>query len=128
MITVSRKVPRVSSTSMIREVLAFIEDDWGVIPVAVTTDCSGESRAARSAIVAERPQLVGPDCYAHQIQRVIVDYFKAANTTNIFVYAKLADKVIKTLRSRTYLLALLRDIQEVELAGLRHNPRRLLRA
>ncbi|KAI0719268.1 hypothetical protein C8T65DRAFT_802843 [Cerioporus squamosus] len=80
MITVSRKVYTVQTfdtsaepktteylLKMIREVLAFIEDDWGVIPVAVTTDCSGESRAARSAIVAERPQLVGPDCYAHQV-------------------------------------------------------------
>ncbi|KAI0719269.1 hypothetical protein C8T65DRAFT_569461, partial [Cerioporus squamosus] len=58
---------------------------------------------------------------------VIVDYFKAANTTNIFVYAKLADKVIKTLRSRTYLLALLRDIQEVELAGTKAQPKTIIK-
>ena len=52
---------------MMHQVLALVENEWQAIPIAVTSDCSGESRAAREAIVKERPELVGPDCYAHQV-------------------------------------------------------------
>ena len=53
---------------MIRQVLHIIEEEWKAIPIAVTSDCGGESLAARVHIVAERPELVGPDCYAHQVR------------------------------------------------------------
>lgn len=49
-----------------REVLQLVELEWKATVIAVTSDCGGESRAARAAIVRERPELVGPDCYAHQ--------------------------------------------------------------
>ncbi len=52
---------------MMKEVLAMVEKDWGVTVIAVTSDCSGESRAARARLVRERKELVGPDCYAHQV-------------------------------------------------------------
>ena len=52
---------------MIREVLALVETDWKVTVVAVTTDCGGEARKAREEIVKERPELITPDCYAHQV-------------------------------------------------------------
>ncbi|KDQ55684.1 hypothetical protein JAAARDRAFT_208479 [Jaapia argillacea MUCL 33604] len=94
---------------MIREVIRIVETDWGVTVVAVTTDCGGDARGARAAIVRERPYLVGPDCYAHQINLIVGDYFKASAW--FFVYAEKANELIRWLRSRAYLLALLRDIQ-----------------
>lgn len=66
-------------------------------------------------------------CLSTQIQRVVADYFEAAKLTDVFVYAKLADKVIKTLRSRTYLLGLLREIQERDLAGTNKQPKTLIK-
>ncbi|KAI0830186.1 hypothetical protein BC628DRAFT_1307036, partial [Trametes gibbosa] len=51
---------------LVHEVLDILEKEWGVTVIAMTSDCSGESRAARAALVRERPYLVGPDCYAHQ--------------------------------------------------------------
>ncbi|KAI0654019.1 hypothetical protein C8Q70DRAFT_890671, partial [Cubamyces menziesii] len=50
----------------ILEIIDFVEKEWAVAVVAVTSDCSGESRAARAEVVKARPKLVGPDCYAHQ--------------------------------------------------------------
>lgn len=110
---------------MIYEVMHILETEWEVIPVAVTTDCSGESRAARARILAERPSLVTPDCYAHQVsvklllsfqllsnlqvERVVIDYF--AVKTDIFFWTKQADEIIAWLRSRTYLLGLLNKVQ-----------------
>ena len=60
---------------MIREVLKVVEDKWQAIPIAVTSDCGGESLAARIRIVAERPKLVGPDCYAHQVDRTAYTFY-----------------------------------------------------
>ncbi|TBU60357.1 hypothetical protein BD310DRAFT_779045, partial [Dichomitus squalens] len=51
---------------MLREVLQLLREEWRVIVIAVTSDCSGESRKARVEIVKELPHLIAPDCYAHQ--------------------------------------------------------------
>ncbi|KAI0801429.1 ribonuclease H-like domain-containing protein [Fomes fomentarius] len=109
---------------MIVKVLAIIEDEWLAVTVAVTTDCGGEARAARSLLIKQRPSLVGPDCYAHQIELVVHDYFKA--DTDIFVWTKQADEVICWLRSRNYLLALLLDIQK-QLPGNHGPPKTVIR-
>ncbi|EJF60609.1 hypothetical protein DICSQDRAFT_62505 [Dichomitus squalens LYAD-421 SS1] len=64
---------------MLREVLKLLRDEWQVSVIAVTSDCSGESRKARVEIVKELPHLIAPDCYAHQasyIELVVHDYFK----------------------------------------------------
>ncbi|KAI0693131.1 ribonuclease H-like domain-containing protein [Cerioporus squamosus] len=54
---------------MMRQVIELVEKDWGARVIAMTSDCSGESRLARELLVRERPNLVGPDCYAHQVLR-----------------------------------------------------------
>ncbi|KZT20928.1 hypothetical protein NEOLEDRAFT_1158419 [Neolentinus lepideus HHB14362 ss-1] len=77
--------------------------------VAVTSDCSGESRSARKRLLQERPDLVAPDCYAHQINLVVGDYFKSSQW--FFQYADMANDLIAWLRSQTFLLALLQQIQ-----------------
>ena len=52
---------------MLKEVLTMVEQEWGATVIAVTSDCGGESRAARARLIRERPDLVAPDCYAHQV-------------------------------------------------------------
>ncbi|KAJ2977735.1 hypothetical protein NUW54_g11382 [Trametes sanguinea] len=108
----------------IREVLQIVDKDWAVTVVAVTSDCSGESRAARAALVQEHPELVAPDCYAHQIELVVRNYF--GTNAPMFSATKQADELIKWLRSRTYLLALLRDIQ-TSMPGFKGQPKTVIR-
>jgi hypothetical protein len=52
---------------MMTEVLDILKCDWGVIPIAFTTDASGESRKARRLLRAMQDDLITPDCYAHQV-------------------------------------------------------------
>jgi hypothetical protein len=51
------------------EVIAELEDSWGVTVVAFTSDASGESLKARKMIKEKFPRIVVPDCYAHQVRQ-----------------------------------------------------------
>jgi len=53
--------------ALIVDVMAEVERDWKVVVIAVTSDASGESRAARKSLLNDFPWLVTPDCYAHQV-------------------------------------------------------------
>ena len=52
---------------MVKDVIKDVQEEWGLEIVAITSDASGESRAARKRLVQEFPWLVAPDCYAHQV-------------------------------------------------------------
>lgn len=52
---------------IMRDVINTVEQEWGGKVVAVVTDASGESRKMRHELVKERPSLVVPDCFAHQV-------------------------------------------------------------
>lgn len=52
---------------LVKDVIKDVEEEWGLEIVAITSDASGESRAARKRLVQEFPWLVAPDCYAHQV-------------------------------------------------------------
>jgi len=56
---------------MMTEVLDILKHEWGVTPIAFTTDASGESRKARRLLRAKRDELVTPDCYAHQVRNLM---------------------------------------------------------
>lgn len=58
------------------EVLEILRKEWGVEPIVFTTDASGESRKARRLLLQLMPYLIVPDCYAHQINLIVGDYFK----------------------------------------------------
>ncbi|KAI0349577.1 hypothetical protein OH77DRAFT_1414734 [Trametes cingulata] len=58
----------------------------------------------------ELSQFLKAHCTNTQVDLVVRNYF--ASKAPLFSWTKEADEVIKWLRSRTYLLALLRDIQE----------------
>ncbi|KAF8498475.1 ribonuclease H-like domain-containing protein [Russula emetica] len=60
--------------ALVRDVKAMVEKDWKVKVIALTTDCSGESKKTRRVAVEQDPTLVGPDCYGHQINLVVGNY------------------------------------------------------
>jgi hypothetical protein len=49
------------------EVIVYTQVEWKAFPIAFTTDASGESRKARRLLGLKYPQMVVPDCYAHQV-------------------------------------------------------------
>jgi hypothetical protein len=53
--------------ALILSVMKDVEGNWKATVVAITSDASGESRAARKRLVDEFPWLVAPDCFAHQV-------------------------------------------------------------
>ncbi|KAF9232801.1 ribonuclease H-like domain-containing protein [Melanogaster broomeanus] len=75
---------------IILDVKDSLEKDWKVTVIAITSDASGESRAARKRILVDFPWLMVPDCYAHQK----------------------AMELIMWLHSKTHILALMCDIQK----------------
>lgn len=58
-------------------VIEEVQLGWKVNIVAVTSDASGESRAAWKRLVEEFPSLVSADCYAHQVIMSIVSFVTA---------------------------------------------------
>jgi hypothetical protein len=48
-------------------VLGIVVTKWEAVPIAFTTDASGEAKKARKILGAQRQDLVTPDCYAHQV-------------------------------------------------------------
>ncbi|KAE9385655.1 hypothetical protein BT96DRAFT_750704, partial [Gymnopus androsaceus JB14] len=57
----------VNLLKLMLDVIAELETKWKVNVVAFTADASGESRKARKLLVQQRPSLVAPDCFAHQV-------------------------------------------------------------
>ncbi|KAJ3497528.1 hypothetical protein NLJ89_g10338 [Agrocybe chaxingu] len=90
------------------EVLDKLDKEWKVRVIAFTTDASGESRKARRLLRERRPDLVTPDCYAHQVNLIVGDYFKA-NDTAFLVAASQANELITWLRSKTAVMGLIRE-------------------
>jgi hypothetical protein len=58
------------------EVIDTLKKDWGVELIAFTMDASGESRKAQRLLREIMPHLITPDCYAHQVNLIVGDYFK----------------------------------------------------
>ncbi|KAG1741755.1 uncharacterized protein EDB91DRAFT_1081567 [Suillus paluster] len=97
---------------LILDVIKEVEGKWKATIVAITSDALGESRAARKRIVAEFLWFVAPDCFAHQINLVVGDYYKVPSTSQFLQYTKKATDLIAWLRSKTMVLAMLRDVQK----------------
>ncbi|KAF8491218.1 hypothetical protein F5888DRAFT_1581643, partial [Russula emetica] len=95
--------------ALVRDVKAMVEKDWKVKVIALTTDCSGESKKTRRVAVEQDPTLVGPDCYGHQINLVVGNYLACEK---LFVsISREASELISWLRGRTFVLASIRETQ-----------------
>ncbi|KAG1722171.1 uncharacterized protein EDB91DRAFT_1240243 [Suillus paluster] len=97
---------------LILEVVKEVEVKWKATIVAITSDASGESWAAIKQLVDEFPWFVAPDCFAHQVNLVVGDYYKVPSTSLFLQYMKKATDLITWLRSKTMVLSMLRDIQK----------------
>jgi hypothetical protein len=51
----------------LEKVIAELEGEWKIIVVAVCSDAGGEALKGRKITVRKRPDLVGPDCFGHQV-------------------------------------------------------------
>ena len=63
------------------------------------------------------PSLLAPDCYGHQINHVVYDYFGQPSTLILLKYADTATKLITWLQSKTFVLGLIRAIQECNISS-----------
>ncbi|EKM49946.1 uncharacterized protein PHACADRAFT_51974, partial [Phanerochaete carnosa HHB-10118-sp] len=95
----------------VRAEFAHTEETWNIKLVALILDNSGKLLAMRKALQLERPDLIIMQCYAHQINLVVGDYFKKSSANFLEASAE-ADQVIRWLRSKTQVLAILRKVQE----------------
>ncbi|EKM58875.1 uncharacterized protein PHACADRAFT_85843 [Phanerochaete carnosa HHB-10118-sp] len=95
----------------VRAEFARMEETWDIKLVALVSDNSGESLVVRKALQLERPDLIIMQCYAHQINLVVGDYFKKSGAKFLEASAE-ADQVIRWLHSKTQVLAILRKVQE----------------
>ncbi|KAF8578694.1 hypothetical protein K439DRAFT_1648725 [Ramaria rubella] len=60
------------------EVINELQDKWNVTVVAFTSDAGGESLKACKMVRVKYPHIVTADCYAHQINLIVGDFFKSA--------------------------------------------------
>ncbi|KAG9080203.1 hypothetical protein FRC06_006949 [Ceratobasidium sp. 370] len=101
---------------IVLEEIKYLEEELGVALVAWCSDASGESRAMRQHLFDLRPHLITLDCYSHQINLVVGDFFKhnkdAAHTADD------ASKVIKWFWNHSFVLGLLHKCQQDELGKI----------
>ena len=57
------------------EVMQILGIKWKVEVVAMCSDAAGESKKARSLLLAKFPALIGPDCWAHQVSFEITTFY-----------------------------------------------------
>ena len=53
----------------LKKVIDELEGEWNIIVVAVSSDAGGEALKGCKMAVRARPDLVGPDCFAHQVSQ-----------------------------------------------------------
>ncbi|KAJ3002962.1 hypothetical protein NUW54_g5562 [Trametes sanguinea] len=94
----------------IEDTLKDVKEKWNVEVVGFTSDASGESRAARLELLSKYTYLIVLDCYAHQINLIVGDYFDSKST--LLDVTDQAEELITWLRRRTFILARIRDVQQ----------------
>ncbi|KAF8750324.1 hypothetical protein RHS01_09373 [Rhizoctonia solani] len=100
---------------LVRGEIEYCEKELGVKVIAWCTDASGESRAMRNRLVGHLPQLIMLDCYAHQINLIVGDYFKRLPAKLQVMDA--AYWLVHWFRNHSFALGLLRKCQAQEYNG-----------
>lgn len=105
----------------------MLEQDWKIKVIGFASDASGESKKARADIGRECRYLFVPDCLAHQVcsNSIYALYFLPGIQINLLVsdllksnnrmlldYVDQASELTSWLRSKSKLLAMLRNIRE----------------
>ncbi|EPQ49944.1 hypothetical protein GLOTRDRAFT_23281, partial [Gloeophyllum trabeum ATCC 11539] len=95
--------------------IAYCSEVLGVDIVAWCTDCGGEALKMRRLLRERFPWIVTVECWAHQINLIVGDYFKL----NV-PYVKVMDKaieVVKWFNNHSRALGLLKEEQARSLMG-----------
>ena len=87
----------------------MVQTKYLAFPIAVVTDASGECCKAHRILGLRHPDIMFLDCYAHQINLVVGDYFKSE--TLVLTFTDNATELISWLRGKTQILAAMRDVQ-----------------
>ncbi|KZT22970.1 hypothetical protein NEOLEDRAFT_1157439 [Neolentinus lepideus HHB14362 ss-1] len=107
----------VSLQQKVAKVIRQVETEWMVIVIAVCSDAASKASKACRLLSHQQlaapeayqwPDIVVPDCYAHQINLIVGDYFKI----EVAMYTHTAERatlVIAWLRSKSLLLALIHE-------------------
>ncbi|TFK17562.1 hypothetical protein FA15DRAFT_604826 [Coprinopsis marcescibilis] len=82
------------------------EKEMGVHIICIMTDASGEAAKARCMFKNIYPHVIVLDCYAHQANLIVGDYFRTSNDYLIQLTGQ-ACELITWLRSKTILLGLI---------------------
>jgi hypothetical protein len=53
--------------SLLEDVIATVQNEWGAIVIAIVTDASGECQKARWLLGLKYPNIVVLDCYGLQV-------------------------------------------------------------
>ena len=51
----------------LKKVIEELEGEWNIIVVAVSSDAGGEALKGCKMVIIARPDIVGPDCFGHQV-------------------------------------------------------------
>jgi hypothetical protein len=93
----------------LEEVINNLEETWNIIIIAVTSDAGGEALKAHKMAQRKYPHLVVPDCYGHQNNLIVGDFFRS--NAEFLQFTDKATELIGWLQGKIYVLALLHDVQ-----------------
>ncbi|KAF8642816.1 hypothetical protein AX16_009400, partial [Volvariella volvacea WC 439] len=89
---------------LFEEVVETLRKDWGVHVIAIVTDASGEGAKAWRMYKKKYKLVIVLNCYGHQVNLVVGDYFKATDIS-VLKYTDDTAKLITWLQSKTQVLA-----------------------
>uniref|UniRef100_A0A0W0F2I9 HAT C-terminal dimerisation domain-containing protein n=1 Tax=Moniliophthora roreri TaxID=221103 RepID=A0A0W0F2I9_MONRR len=95
---------------LLRQVFQTVSTEWGASVVAIVADAAGESYKACLDFAKEFPEIIVVDCYAHQLNLVVGDYFKSDATC--LQYVDTVTNLITWLRGKSMLKSLLQQAQD----------------
>jgi len=74
------------------EVINDLEENWNIIIIALTSDAGGEVLKVCKMAQRKYPHLVAPDCYGHQNNLIVGDFFRS--NTEFLQYTNKATELI----------------------------------
>ncbi|KAH9162790.1 ribonuclease H-like domain-containing protein [Lactarius sanguifluus] len=94
----------------LEKVLSDLEQSWNITVVAITSDAGGDALKGRKMAHRKYPHIVVPDCFGHQTNLIVGDFFRS--NAEFLQHTDKATELIGWLRGKTYILALLREVQQ----------------
>ena len=93
----------------LEEVINKLEETWNIVIIAITSDAGGEALKACKMAQRKYPHLVVPDCYGHQSNLIVGNFFRS--NAEFLQFTDKATELIGWLRGKTYVLSLLCEVQ-----------------